>query len=235
MRLWTHCVITPNLGVLYPAAQRMVRLHRARINIMRPPALTCTQRPIKSLTMFSVIYKILLGSALFAGGLCAPTPPSVAALQTQAHGTLPNGQITLTDGSVGADGITNVQLLNFNENFEVAFFTSLVNNITQSVTGFTLDDEKEKTWLLGILQTILAVSIPKELKLLLMPISKKHSTSSASPASSKARTSPPSSPANTSSRPTPSGTPSPSPRSSPAPSSAPCRTSPSTSPRATRS
>lgn len=106
------------------------------------------------------MYKILLGSALFTAGLCAPAPsPSqIAALQTQAHGTLPNGKITLTDGSVGPDGITNVQLLNFNENFEVAFFTSLVNNITQSVSGFTLNDDKEKAGLLDIMQTILAVS-----------------------------------------------------------------------------
>lgn len=106
------------------------------------------------------MYKTLLGSALFVGGLCAPAPPapSVAALQTQAHGTLPNGQITLTQGSVGPDGITNVKLLNFNENFEVAFFTDLVNNITQGVHGFTLQDEKEKAGLINIMQTVLAVS-----------------------------------------------------------------------------
>jgi hypothetical protein len=109
--------------------------------------------------MHSTLYKILLGSALAVGSLCAPTP-TVAALQTQAHGTLPNGQITLTDGSVGADGIVNVQLLNFNENFEVAFFTSLVNNITQSVPGYTLQDTKEQAGLVDILQTILAVSRP---------------------------------------------------------------------------
>jgi hypothetical protein len=110
--------------------------------------------------MQSMIYKILLGSALFTGSLCAPAPSAsqIASLQTQAHGTLPNGKITLTQGSVGPDGITNVQLLNFNENFEVAFFTSLVNNITQSVPGFTLDDEGEKKGVLDIMHTILAVS-----------------------------------------------------------------------------
>jgi hypothetical protein len=111
--------------------------------------------------MHSLISKILLGSALFTGSLCAPAQPSpaqIASLQTQAHGTLSNAKIQLTDGSVGPDGITNVQLLNFNENFEVAFFTSLVNNITQSVSGFTIKDAKEKTALLDIMQTILAVS-----------------------------------------------------------------------------
>jgi hypothetical protein len=151
--------------------------------------------------MYSILPKILLGSVLFVGTLGAPTPPAVAALQTQAHGTLPGGHITLTDGSVGEDGIISVQLLNFNENFEVAFFTSLINNVTQSVPGFTPQGEENgQPGFVEILKTILAVSRLRNVKLPLTPASKKPSTPPAFRAFSKARISLLSNPVNTPSR-----------------------------------
>jgi hypothetical protein len=56
-------------------------------------------------------------------------------------------------------------LLNFNENFEVAFFTSLINNVTQSVPGFTPQGEENgQPGFVEILKTILAVSRPPKRK-----------------------------------------------------------------------
>lgn len=51
----------------------------------------------------------------------------LTAIQKQAHGTIPNGPLPkqLSDASA-----TNFQLIAFNEIFEVAYFTSLLKNIT---------------------------------------------------------------------------------------------------------
>lgn len=53
--------------------------------------------------------------------------PELSAIQAQARGTLPNGPLpaTLSDASA-----TTLQLLAFNEMFEVAYFTSLLKNVT---------------------------------------------------------------------------------------------------------
>ena len=68
-----------------------------------------------------------------------PTPNSKAVdeIQEQAHGTLPNG---LAPSPVSADGLANLRLLAFNEIFEVAFFTQLLDNVTAGNDGFQEQD-----------------------------------------------------------------------------------------------
>lgn len=57
-------------------------------------------------------------------------------IEEAAHGTLPNSgnPTSLNDTSV-----TVLELIAFNEIFEVAFFTSLIQNITSNVDGFAID------------------------------------------------------------------------------------------------
>ncbi|KAK4213773.1 hypothetical protein QBC37DRAFT_315755 [Rhypophila decipiens] len=52
--------------------------------------------------------------------------------------------------------LTALQFVAFNEQFEVAFFSSLVNNITHEVAGFEFENAKKKEELLDILETVLA-------------------------------------------------------------------------------
>ncbi|CAK7224773.1 hypothetical protein SBRCBS47491_005666 [Sporothrix bragantina] len=114
-----------------------------------------------------MLYKNLLSMAAFAGSaLAAPTPsqlpadgfpnPSADQLTTinqQADGTLSNAP---PPPALNASSIPIFQLINFNENFEVAFFNSLIYNITNDVPGFQVPFGSEKQALLSVLQTVLA-------------------------------------------------------------------------------
>jgi hypothetical protein len=120
--------------------------------------------------MFSLLIKAtLLGQALAwpaalikrnypPDGFPNPSSSQVQQIEQTALGTLANGPPP-PSGAISADGITNLQLINLNENFEVYFFTSLVNNITNNVTGFEFSDPKERAFALKALTTILAVSL----------------------------------------------------------------------------
>lgn len=79
-------------------------------------------------------------------------------IQLQAHGTLPNATLpsSITDQSA-----TVFQLIAFNELFEVAFFTSLLNNITASVPGF--DDLGSSAAKNIIINALTAVQAQEEL------------------------------------------------------------------------
>jgi hypothetical protein len=65
-----------------------------------------------------------------------------------AHGTEPS---TAPPPSLSEQGGINFQLVEFNENFEVAFFTSFINNITNDVPGFELQDKDEKNFIVTAL------------------------------------------------------------------------------------
>lgn len=76
----------------------------------------------------------------------------LAAVEILAHGTLPNGG-TPPPGSVSDLGITSVQLIEFNENFEVFFFDSLIRNLTSasSGSGFYISDATERNFVIEAL------------------------------------------------------------------------------------
>jgi hypothetical protein len=56
-------------------------------------------------------------------------------IQKQAHGTLPNGPLP---AEISDNSATVWQLIAFNELFEVAYFSNLIENITNGVSGYEL-------------------------------------------------------------------------------------------------
>ncbi|KAF6223922.1 hypothetical protein HO133_010496 [Letharia lupina] len=66
-------------------------------------------------------------------GFPSPNPAQLAMIEKKAGGTLPDGPLpTILKGA----GITTLQLLALNEIFEVAYFTELLANVTNSVPGY---------------------------------------------------------------------------------------------------
>jgi hypothetical protein len=68
-------------------------------------------------------------------GFPNPSQDKLLQIQIDAHGTIPNGP---PPPKLSEEGITNLQLIGFNEIFEVAYFTELVYNLTQKVPGYDL-------------------------------------------------------------------------------------------------
>lgn len=83
------------------------------------------------------------------------TASQVATIQQQAGGSLPNGGLP---SSLSDAATLTLQLIALNENFEVAYFNQLVNNITTGVSGYSADGNGlNRTYVLQTLQAILAV------------------------------------------------------------------------------
>jgi len=88
-------------------------------------------------------------------GFPTPNDDQLAKIEETAHGTLPNAPPP-PPGALSAEGITNIQFVNFNENFEVAYFGSLLHNVTTNVPGFEIKDHKERDFIIEILSAVLA-------------------------------------------------------------------------------
>lgn len=56
------------------------------------------------------------------------------------------------------DAITTLQVIAYNEIFEVAFFSSLLNNVTHCVEGYTDLAGLDKDYVTQILTQVIAVS-----------------------------------------------------------------------------
>lgn len=84
-------------------------------------------------------------------GFPKPSADQLNQIQKNAFGTLSNAP---PPPSLSPDGITNLQLVAFNELHEVAFFNQLIHNITTGVPGY---DVKDKDFVLKTLKAILAV------------------------------------------------------------------------------
>lgn len=69
-------------------------------------------------------------------GFPSPNPAQLAIIEKEAQGTPPNGPLPTI---VKSAGVTTLQLLALNEIFEVAYFTELLANVTNSVPGYTAD------------------------------------------------------------------------------------------------
>jgi hypothetical protein len=98
------------------------------------------------------------GSALIPNanaGFPTPNNDQLLKIQEIAHGTLPNGPLP-PPGTISPEGITNLQLVEYNENAEVAFFSSLLYNVTSNVTGFDINDSKQKEFVIEVLTAVLA-------------------------------------------------------------------------------
>ncbi|KAK4544860.1 hypothetical protein LTR36_003764 [Oleoguttula mirabilis] len=78
-------------------------------------------------------------------------------IEEAAHGTLPNGALPT---EINATSAIVLELIAFNELFEVAFFTSLIQNITSNVEGFQIDSQVLRSF---VLETLIAVQAQEEL------------------------------------------------------------------------
>lgn len=98
-------------------------------------------------------------------GFPSPSQQQLEAIEVQASGKLSNAP---PPSKLAQSSLTALQLVAFNELFEVAFFTSLLNNITNNVPGY---ESKNKDALVKAISAVVAVrvspSIPKSLYLLL--------------------------------------------------------------------
>ncbi|KEQ75043.1 hypothetical protein M436DRAFT_42251 [Aureobasidium namibiae CBS 147.97] len=94
---------------------------------------------------------------LLSNGFPNLSTSALTDVNNAAHGTLSNatGKPTFS-----ANDLTNFQLVAFNEFFEVAFFTSLLTNITTNVPGFEIPAHLNATY---ILDTLIAVQAQEEL------------------------------------------------------------------------
>jgi hypothetical protein len=77
----------------------------------------------------------------------------LTAIEQQAHGTLPNGS---PPPSITADTETSLELIAFNELFEVAFFTELLNNVTNNVPGYQFNDNDARNVVITALTAVQA-------------------------------------------------------------------------------
>ncbi|ETS86278.1 hypothetical protein PFICI_00106 [Pestalotiopsis fici W106-1] len=78
---------------------------------------------------------------------------ALQAIQAQAHGTLPNGPLPTSIADVSA---IVWSLIAFNELFEVAYFSSLISNITGNVHGYEIGSTAASGVVLNALQTVQA-------------------------------------------------------------------------------
>lgn len=91
-------------------------------------------------------------------GYPSPSPQQLAEIEKKAGGSLPGGPLPT---KLTPEGITTLQLIELNESFEVAYFTSLLNNITNNVKGYTLPHPSFDRQF--IIDTITAVKNQEEL------------------------------------------------------------------------
>lgn len=85
---------------------------------------------------------------------------TLRSIEETAHGTLPNGPLPT---QLNQTSVVTLELIAFNEIFEVAFFSSLVSNITNGVSGYTIDSPVLKDF---VLRTLTAVVAQEELHFL---------------------------------------------------------------------
>jgi hypothetical protein len=88
-----------------------------------------------------------------------PSPAQITDIEKAAHGSIPIAfpAAPAAAHAPAADTITSLELIAFNELFEVAFFTELIANITNNVPGYKFDtDIDTKTFVLTALTAIQA-------------------------------------------------------------------------------
>ncbi|KAF2478560.1 hypothetical protein BDY17DRAFT_258230 [Neohortaea acidophila] len=86
-----------------------------------------------------------------SNGFPNPNQSQLTTIEQQAHGTLPN---TPPPSTLDPESETALGLIAFNELFEVAFFTQLLNNITSAAPGYT--DVPNRDQVLSTLHAVVA-------------------------------------------------------------------------------
>lgn len=88
-------------------------------------------------------------------GFPSPSDAQLSAIEVIADGKISDAPPPAT---LAPSSLTAFQLIAFNENFEVGFFSSLIDNITSNVNGFDLE-ASAKDELLTVLKTVKAVGL----------------------------------------------------------------------------
>ncbi|OIW22908.1 hypothetical protein CONLIGDRAFT_143995 [Coniochaeta ligniaria NRRL 30616] len=86
-------------------------------------------------------------------GFPAPNAQQLLDIERIADGKLSNAP---PPAKLAPSSLTAFQVIAFNELFEVAYFKSMIDNITADVPGYQLPSQAKKDELLDIMQTILA-------------------------------------------------------------------------------
>jgi hypothetical protein len=79
---------------------------------------------------------------------------ALTGIEQAAHGLLPNGPPP--PSAPAADDLTSLRLIAFNELFEVAFFTELLFNITNNVSGYEYQDQGERQNIIDAITAVIA-------------------------------------------------------------------------------
>lgn len=94
-------------------------------------------------------------SASSDDGFPNPSAAQLATIEQKADGQLSNAP---PPPKLANSSLTAFQLIAFNENFEVAYFSSLIENVTNNVPGYSLGSPEKNDELLAVLETVKAVS-----------------------------------------------------------------------------
>ena len=108
-----------------------------------------------TLSLFSVVLSTLAAPAptpsRLPNGYPSPNPSQLAEIEHKAGGSLPNTPLptSLTPAAIAA-----LQLIALNEAFEVAFFNSLLHNITTDVPGYTVPSAYDRTYIINAITAV---------------------------------------------------------------------------------
>ncbi|EAW12899.1 putative sexual development protein (LsdA) [Aspergillus clavatus NRRL 1] len=108
---------------------------------------------LKTLPIALLFARPFIHAAPLPDGMPNPTPGQIRDIELRAHGTLPN---TPLPNNISQEGIVNLQLIAFNELFEVAFFNDLLLNVTNNVPGFQIPQGARRDMVNRSLTAILA-------------------------------------------------------------------------------
>ncbi|CZT44628.1 related to sexual development protein (LsdA) [Rhynchosporium secalis] len=81
---------------------------------------------------------------------------ATADIQKQAHGSQPDGP---PPPNINPNTLTSLRLIAFNELFEVAFFSSLLSNISTNTSGYTFSSSSSRDTAVASLTAILAQEV----------------------------------------------------------------------------
>lgn len=87
-----------------------------------------------------------------ADGFPNPSHDQILAIQQRAFGTLSNAK---PGPPVSEDGLISLRLIALNELFEVAYFTELLYNLTNKVSGYDLGNGHQ--YITDAIEAVLAV------------------------------------------------------------------------------
>jgi hypothetical protein len=88
-------------------------------------------------------------------GFPSPSAAQIKDIEMRAGGTLPNGPLPPNPNSPTA--ALDLQVIAFNEIFEVAYFTQLLQNVTENKPGYEVPAKWGKAYIVKLLEEVIAV------------------------------------------------------------------------------